>query len=263
LLTAAQAAGAVAQIVGSIADVAAHIEDVMRDEAARNKEDMRQEDNEFNIRKSFLDNAVNALQVATCNQFNIVICTNQEHDDFQDLEGRILPSRLLNLEIAPNKTMNFEAYVFDTGKYLRHGKYERDHWWYWGETKKFYDPAAMHVHFDKAQSKLNPDNIKRQQDKNAADAKTAADAAATTQKLLATTTNAQAATAQEPYPSLTQRMFAFLNSPSAHTRAIQDANDESRLDGSSYGSSAEDGNGLESLDVLFWGLSLGLRKEPK
>ena len=37
---------------------------------------------------------------------------------------------LLNLEISQGKFVNLEVYVFDTGIYLRHGKYERDSWWY-------------------------------------------------------------------------------------------------------------------------------------
>lgn len=217
----------------------------MREEAARNKDAMRQEDNEFNIRKSFLDDAVNALQVATCGQFNIVICTNQEHDDFQDLEGRILPSKLLDLEIAPNKTVNFEAYVIDTGKYLRHGKYERDHWWYWGETKKFYDPAAMHVHFDKARPKLNPDDVKKQQDKNAADANTAAAAMAAAQQLKTTTSDTKAA--QGPYPSLTQRTSSVLTISPAFIQTAATTDDGLRLGQNSCRSSNEDGNGIVGL----------------
>ena len=166
------------QTVVGIADAAAHIQDIVRDEAAKTKAATQASDNEFNIRKNFLDNAVDALQKATLGQYNIVICTDQAHDDFQDLVGRILPMDLLNLEIAQGKFVNFEVYVFDTGKYLRHGKYERDHWWYWGESKKFFDPAAMHVHFERAQTKLNPDEAKKAQDAAAAAAKTAADAAA-------------------------------------------------------------------------------------
>ena len=176
VIAGAQAADAATQSVVGIADAAAHIEDVVRSEAAKNKEAMRQEDNEFNIRKNFLDNAVAAIQTATVNQFNIVVCTNQEKDDFQDLQGRILPMDLLNLEISQGKFVDFEVYVFDTGKYLRHGKYERDYWNYWGNDKPWYDPAAMHVHFTKAQKKLDPTQIKRQQDDAAAKAKTADDA---------------------------------------------------------------------------------------
>lgn len=125
----------------------------MRDQAAKHKAVKDQEYHEFNIRKNFLDSAVNALRVATCNQYNIVICTDQKRDDFQKLEGRILPIDLINLEISPGRFISFEVYVFETGNYLRHGKWERDHWWYWGQTKTFYDPFAMHVHFEKAQPK--------------------------------------------------------------------------------------------------------------
>ena len=150
----------------------------MRDEKTKIEEQARNDDNEFNIRKNFLDNAVAAIQTATMSQYNIVICTDQAHDDFQDLQGRILPMDLLDVTIAPGKTVNFEVYVFDTGKYLRHGKYERDHWWWWGESKKFFDPAAMHVHFENAQPKLNADEVKKQLDDAAAKKKAADDATA-------------------------------------------------------------------------------------
>ena len=186
----AAAGQAVTQTVVGMADAATHIEDVARSEAAKNKEAMRGQDNEFNIRKNFLDNAVNAIQQATYSQFNIVICTDQEKDDFQNLQGRILPMNLLNLEISEGKFVNFQVYVFDTGNYLRHGKYERDYWWYYGNSKQWYDPAAMHVDFSNAQKKLDAgaiaaakkteDDKKAVEDKTAADAKTAAAATANT-----------------------------------------------------------------------------------
>ncbi len=175
------------QVVG-MADAAAHLDDVVRSEATKNKETERNNDNEFNTRKNFLDKAVNALKEATYSQFNIVICTDQARDDFQDLQGQILPMNLLNLEISAGKFVDFQVYVFDTGKYLRHGKYERDHWWYWGNNKQFYDPAAMHVHFEVAQKKLDTTAIKAAQDQKTAEDKTAADAAAA-----ANTTQATAA----------------------------------------------------------------------
>ena len=116
---------------------------------------------------------------ATYGQFNIVICTDQEHDDFQDLQGQILPMDLLNLEVAPRKNVNIQIYVFDTGKYLRHGKWERNFWWWYGNSKKpFFDPFAMHVHFEQAQKKLNANQVKAEQEKKAQEDKVAADAKA-------------------------------------------------------------------------------------
>ena len=91
---------------------------------------------------------------------------------------------LLNLEISPQKFVNFQVYVFETGKYLRHGKYERDYWWWWGNNKKFFDPAAMHVHFEVAQKKLDAGAIKAKIDeekKKNEEAKKVADAAKATQ----------------------------------------------------------------------------------
>ena len=169
--------GATQAVVG-IADAAAHIQDVAREQAAKAKEAARNDENEFNIRKNFLDNTVDAIRKATLSQYNIVIRTDQEHDDFQNLTGEILPMDLVEVEVATGKSVNFQVSVFDTGKYLRHGKWERDHWWWWGSTKQWTDPAAMHVHFEKAQPKIDPNTIKQQQDKKAADDKTAADTAA-------------------------------------------------------------------------------------
>ncbi|KAF6219130.1 hypothetical protein HO133_004955 [Letharia lupina] len=169
--------GATQAVVG-VADAAAHIMDVARDEAAKCKEAARNDNNEFNIRKNFLDNAVNSIKTATCGQYNIVIATDQQKDDFQNLKGQILPMDLLDVEVSQGKIVNFEVYVFDTGNYLRHGKYEQDSWWYSGESKKWYDPMAMHVDFNNAQKKLDPTAIKKQQDDKAASDKTAADAAA-------------------------------------------------------------------------------------
>ena len=177
-LVATQAVDGITQSVVGMADAAKHIQEVTRAMAAQNKEDMRNSDNEFNIRNQFLSNAVNAIKQATFSQFNIVICTDQNKDDFQNLTGQILPMDLLNLEISEGKFVDFQVYVFDTGKYLRHGKYETDFWQYWGESKKWYDPAAMHVSFDNAQKKLDPAAVKAQQDQKAQTDKTAAAAAA-------------------------------------------------------------------------------------
>lgn len=129
-------------------DIAAHIMDTVRDQNAKSKASARTENNEFNIRKNFLDNGVNAIQMATRGQYNIVICTDQQKDDFQNLKGRVLPMELLEFELSQGKVVNFEVYVFETGKYLRHGRWERDNWWYFGESKVWYDPFAMHVDFD-------------------------------------------------------------------------------------------------------------------
>lgn len=165
------------RVVG-IADAAAHIMDVARDEAAKCKEAARNDNNEFNIRKKILENAVNSIRTTTCGQYNIIIAPDQERNDFQNLQGQILPMDLLDVEVSKGKVVNFEVYVFDTGKYLGHGKYEQDSWWYFGQSKKWFDPAAMRVDFNNAQKKLDPAAIKVQQNDNEASHKTAADAAA-------------------------------------------------------------------------------------
>ena len=155
------------QQVVEMAGAAEQIMQTVREESARAKEAARNDNNEFNIAKNFLDNAVNSIHDATYGQFNIVICTDQAHDDFQDLTGQILPMDLIDVEVAQGKVVNFQVYVFDTGKYLRHGKWERDHWWWWGASKTWTDPAAMHVHFEKAQPKLDADAIKKKIDDEA------------------------------------------------------------------------------------------------
>lgn len=166
--------------------------DVARTEVAKVKEASRVDNNEFNIRKTFLLNAVNAIQEATLSQYNIVICTDQAKDDFQNLKGQILPMAPIDVEVSQGKVVNFEVYVFDTGNYLRHGKYEQDNWWYWGQTKKWFDPAAMHVDFSKAQTKLDPAQVQKQQAQNTAETQTAAAANTATQAVQATTAAKQA-----------------------------------------------------------------------
>jgi hypothetical protein len=75
-----QAADATIQTVVHMADAASHIQDVVTKMAAQNKEQMRNDSNDFNITNQFLENAVNAVKQATCNQFNVVICSK---DPFQ------------------------------------------------------------------------------------------------------------------------------------------------------------------------------------
>ncbi|KAI8628983.1 hypothetical protein F5Y19DRAFT_476074 [Xylariaceae sp. FL1651] len=188
--------GGVGDIAGTVVDLAeagVQLSKLARQEAEALKEQARNDDNEFNIRKQFLDNAVQAIRDATYDQYNIVICTDQAHDDFQNLTGQILPMDLIDVEVRKDVIVNFQVYVFETGKYLRHGKWERDYWNWWGESKKWTDPAAMHVHFEKAQPKKDPNEIKALMDKKAADEKAAADAAAAAQKTQQEAAAAQAA----------------------------------------------------------------------
>ena len=165
--------GDAAHQVVEVAQAAGQIMDVVRDETAKANEFARTENNEFNICKNFLDNTVNAIKEETLSQYNIVVCTDQANDDFQELTGQVLPMDLVGVEVEAGKTVNFQVYVFDTGKYLRHGKWERDSWWYWGQTQTFTDPAAMHVHFEQAQPKKNPDEVQQQQNANDQETETA------------------------------------------------------------------------------------------
>jgi hypothetical protein len=164
--------GDAAHQVVDVAQAAGQIMDIVRDETAKANEAARTADNEFNIRKNFLDNTVNAIKEATLGQYSIVICTDQSDDDFQELAGQVLPMDLVDVEVGDGKTVNFQVYVFDTGKYLRHGRWERDGWWYYGQSEVSYD-VAMHVHFDHAQPKLNPEEADQQQEAQAGEAEMA------------------------------------------------------------------------------------------
>ena len=164
--------GDAAHQVVDVAQAAGQIMDVVRDETAKANEAARTADNEFNIRKNFLDNTVNAIKEATLGQYNIVICTDQAGDEFQELTGQVLPLDLVDVDVGDGKSVNFQVNVFDTGKYLRRGKWERDSWWWYGESTKFSD-IDMHVHFDNAQPKLNPEEIEQKQEAQAGEAETA------------------------------------------------------------------------------------------
>ena len=166
--------------VVDVAEGASKLMDIFRDQASKVKEADRKNDNEFNIRKSFLENSVASLRDATLSQYNIVICTDQEKDDFQDLQGRILPMDLIDVEVSPGKFVNFQVYIFETGKYLRRGRWELDAWGWWGSDKNWKD-VNYHVHFETAQKKLNPDEVKAKQ-KEAEDQKKIADGAAAASK---------------------------------------------------------------------------------
>jgi hypothetical protein len=164
--------GDAAHQVVDMAQAAGQIMDIVRDQTAKANEAARTADNEFNIRKNFLDNTVNAIKEATLGQYSIVICTDQSDDDFQELAGQVLPMDLVDVEVGDGKTVNFQVYVFDTGKYLRHGRWERDAWWYYGQSEVSYD-VAMHVHFDHAQPKLKPEEAEQQQEAQAEEAEMA------------------------------------------------------------------------------------------
>ncbi|KAH8601629.1 hypothetical protein B0O99DRAFT_713619 [Bisporella sp. PMI_857] len=163
--------GDAANQVVDVAQAAGKIMDIVRDQTAKAHEAARTADNEFNIRKNFLDNTVNAIKEATLGQYNIVICTDQSGDDFQQLTGQIMGLDLVDVEVGDGKIVNFQVYIFNTGKYLRRGKWERDSWWYYGQSNVWHD-IAMHVDFDNAQPKLNPDDIEKQQDKQDGEAET-------------------------------------------------------------------------------------------
>ena len=146
-------------------DAVAHLMDLVRQEQQAAEEMQRTEDNEFNIRKVFLENTINKIREATLNQYNIVICTDQAEDDFEELQGQWPGLELVSVDVGGGKSVNFQVYVFDTGKYLRRGKWEKNFWNYWGQTETFED-IFMHVHFEKAQPKLDANQVQQQQEQN-------------------------------------------------------------------------------------------------
>jgi len=72
--------GAAADTAVNVAEAGAKIMDIIRDENAKAVEAARQENNEFNACKSFLDNHLIAIKDATKNQFNVIIVTDQAQD---------------------------------------------------------------------------------------------------------------------------------------------------------------------------------------
>lgn len=163
-LLAQEGAQAVQQVLG-IGDAVGNLMNVIRQQQQAAEEMQRTEDNEFNIRKVFLENTINKIKEATLNQYNVVICTDQAEDDFEELQGQWPGLDLVEVNVGGGKNVNFQVYVFDTGKYLRRGKWEKNFWNYWGQTAEFTD-IFMHVHFEKAQPKLDPDQVQQQQAQN-------------------------------------------------------------------------------------------------
>lgn len=69
-----------------------------------------------------------------------------------------MPMDIVEIDVGDGRMVNFMVYVFETGRYLRRGKWEGHYWAWYGESEKFFD-VDMHVHFDNAQPKKNPDEV--------------------------------------------------------------------------------------------------------
>ncbi|KAG8158535.1 hypothetical protein KVR01_011657 [Diaporthe batatas] len=143
----------------SIAEASTKLAEIACQEAEKLKEQARNDDNESSIRKHFLDNAISSIRTATFDQYNIVVCTDYEQDDFQDVQGQILLLRPIDVEVKKDVVVNCKIYIFDTGTYIRHGKREREDWSWWGESKIKSDPVSMQVYFENAQPKKNAEDI--------------------------------------------------------------------------------------------------------
>ena len=169
------------QMLTEAADAVNTIMNVAREQAAKIKEQQRQDDNEFNIRKNFLENAIAAINDLLQGQYNIMVLTDQEHDIEWGgpLKGRLLPMDLLEVDIGNGKTVNFQVIVFDSGKYLRKGKWEEDSISWYPDSAKMWKDVNMHLEFSD-QPKKPTDGVPNKEDlqKQAADKKTADDAAA-------------------------------------------------------------------------------------
>lgn len=81
-------------------------------QAKVDKVDERDDDNDFNIRSSFLDGAGKALVAATYKQYNIIIVTDQENDDWETPVKGELTSQLVDVQLSDGSMVNFEARIF-------------------------------------------------------------------------------------------------------------------------------------------------------
>ena len=70
------------------------------------------DDNDFNIRSSFLKSAGAALMEATFKQFNILIVTDQENDEWETPVKDELASQLVDVQLTDGTMVNFEARLF-------------------------------------------------------------------------------------------------------------------------------------------------------
>jgi len=91
---------------------------------------------------------------------------------------------LIEVQVAKDKTINFQAYVFDTGQYIRHGKWEANSWTRFGDSKFFTEvfTGTQHAEFNNPRQKLDPNEVKKAQDEQAKKDKDAADAKAAAEK---------------------------------------------------------------------------------
>ena len=81
-------------------------------QAKIDKIDERDDDNDFNIRASFLDGAGKALVAATYKQYNVLIVTDQENDDWDTPMKGELASQLVDVQLSDGSMVNFEARIF-------------------------------------------------------------------------------------------------------------------------------------------------------
>ena len=137
------------QMLVNTAKAVTSIMDTFREEGQKIAAQALQDNNDFNIRKNFLDNAVGAISDLLQGQYNIMVLTDQEHDVEWGgpLKGRLLPMQLLDVQISGGKTVNFQVIVFDSGKYLRKGKWEEDSIKWFPDSAKMWKDVNMHLEF--------------------------------------------------------------------------------------------------------------------
>ena len=148
------------QMLVDAAQAVTSIMDTVREEARKIAEQNRQDDNDFNIRKNFLENAVAAINNLLQGQYNIMLLTDQEKDIEWGgpLKGRLLPMDLVEVEVGGGRKVNFQVMVFDEGKYLRKGKWEEDSISWYPDSAKMWKDVNMHIEFS-PQPKKSTDGV--------------------------------------------------------------------------------------------------------
>lgn len=76
------------------------------------KIDERDDDNDFNIRASFLEGAGKAIVAATYKQYNVLIITDQENDEWETPVKGEIASQLVDVQLSDGSMVNFEARIF-------------------------------------------------------------------------------------------------------------------------------------------------------
>jgi len=119
------------------------------------------------IAKQFIEHTLEVLREATFEQFNLLIVTDSEKDEWwqgkKGPEGQLQPVPTIDIQVAPGKTRTYKVYSFDTGTYIRNGSHEADQLIYFGGSKNQKEPmtGGWHIEFNEARPKKNPADLKK------------------------------------------------------------------------------------------------------